>query len=273
MADLPSTDYTALDTPEVNLRLFYPRSESRMFSTSGATEISIPVDEQIAVGAVFHLAGKEAPSILFFHGNGEIASDYDDLGPLYNRMGLNFLPVDYRGYGRSGGTPTVSSMMRDCHTVYDFTRKWLTGNGYHGPFIVMGRSLGSASALELASAHPEAIDGLIVESGFALAGPLLQLLGVDLRSLNFTENSGFQNLDKIKLFHKPVLIIHAEFDHIIPYSDALQLYAKSPSPDKTLLKIPGANHNDIFSRGLKEYMSAIRSFADRAATGEKDKGR
>jgi pimeloyl-ACP methyl ester carboxylesterase len=272
MADLPPTDYTALDSPEVTLRIFYPRPESRLISTSGAKEISIPVDERIAVGAVFHLAGKEAPNILFFHGNGEIASDYDDLGPLYNRMGINFMPVDYRGYGRSGGRPNVSSMMRDCHAVYDFTRKWLSGNGYRGPFIVMGRSLGSASALELASAHAEQIDGLIIESGFALAGPLLQLLGVDLRGLNFEEGTGFQNLDKIKRFHNPVLIIHAEFDHIIPYSDALQLYSKSASSDKTLLKIPGANHNDIFSRGLTEYMSAIGSFADRAGAGGQAKG-
>jgi hypothetical protein len=264
MVDLPPTDYSALDRPEVSLRVFYPRPESRPFSTSGATEISIPVDEQVSIGALFHMAGKEAPNILFFHGNGEIASDYDDLGPLYNRMGINFLPVDYRGYGRSGGMPTVGSMMRDCHTIYDFTKKWLAANGYGGPFIVMGRSLGSASALELASAHAQELDGLIIESGFALAEPLLRLLGVDMRGLNFSESSGFGNLDKIKRFNKPVLIIHAEFDHIIPYSDALQLYSMSPSSDKTLLKIPGANHNDIFSRGLREYMSAVKSFADRA---------
>jgi pimeloyl-ACP methyl ester carboxylesterase len=178
-------------------------------------------------------------------------------------MGINFLPVDYRGYGRSGGEPTVSSMMRDCHTIYDFTKKWLSDNGCTGPFIVMGRSLGSASALELASAHADKIDGLIIESGFALAGPLLRLLGVDPVSLNFIESNGFRNIDKIKQFCKPVLIIHAEFDHIIPYSDALLFLGASPSPDKSLLKIPGANHNDIFSRGFMEYMSAVKLFLGR----------
>lgn len=71
----------------------------------------------------------------------------------------------------------MSSMMRDCHTIYDFTKKWLSDNGCTGRFIVMGRSLGSAPALELASAHEDKIDGLIIESGFALAEPLLKLLG------------------------------------------------------------------------------------------------
>jgi hypothetical protein len=263
MADLPPFDYSALDSPDISQRVFHPRSEWRLFATANANEISIPVEDQIAIGARFHLVSKQAPNILFFHGNGEIVADYDDLGPVYNRMGINFLPVDYRGYGRSGGEPTVSSMMHDCHKIYDFTRKWLNDNGYTGPFIVMGRSLGSASALELASAHGDKIDGLIIESGFALAEPLLRLLGVDLHSVDFAESKGFRNLDKIEQFRKPVLIIHAEFDHIIPYSDALQFYRASPSQDKTLLKIPGANHNDIFSRGLVEYMSAIKSFAGR----------
>ena len=83
----------------------------------------------------------------------------------------------------------------------------------------MGRSLGSASVLELAAAYPEKVAGLIIESGFALAGPLLQLLGVNPASLGFTEESGFNHLAKIRTWHKPLLIIHAEFDHIIPFSD------------------------------------------------------
>jgi pimeloyl-ACP methyl ester carboxylesterase len=263
MTDLPPIDYSALDRPEISLRIFYPRAEWRSFANTSANDISIPVGDRITIGARFHIANKEAPNILFFHGNGEIVADYDDVGPFFNRMGINFLPVDYRGYGRSGGEPTVGSMMRDCHSICDFTKKWLSDNGCTGPFIVMGRSLGSASALELASAYEDKIDGLIIESGFAFAEPLLSLLGVDLRSLNFTESKGFRNIDKMKQFRKPVLIIHAEFDHIIPYSDALQLFGTSPSPDKTLLKIPGANHNDIFSLGLKEYMSAIKSFLGR----------
>jgi hypothetical protein len=263
MVDLPPIDYSALDRPEIAHLIFHPRSETPSLANTLAKDIYIPVGEEISIGARFHIAGKEAPNILFFHGNGEIVSDYDDLGPVYNRIGINFLPVDYRGYGRSGGEPTVSSMMRDCLTMYDFTRKWLSDNGCTGPFIVMGRSLGSASALELASRHGEDIDGLIIESGFALTEPLLRLLGIDLRNLNFVESKSFRNLDKIKQFRKPVLIIHAEFDHIIPFSDALRFYGASPSADKTLLKIPGANHNDIFYRGLTEYLSAIKSFAGR----------
>jgi hypothetical protein len=128
----------------------------------------------------------------------------------------------------------------------------------------MGRSLGSASVLELAAAYRKVIDGLIIESGFAYAGPLLQLLGIDLAELGYKEEKGFGNIAKIKEFNKPTLIIHAEYDHIIPFSDGRALYQACPSDNRTLLKIPGANHNDIFMRGLPEYLAAVRKLVETA---------
>ena len=97
----------------------------------------------------------------------------------------------------------------------------------------MGRSLGSASAIELADAHPDRLSGLIVESGFASAGPLLQLLGVDPAAVGFREEAGFRHIDKIARWTKPLLIIHAEFDHIIPVSTAGGFSTPVPRPKKT----------------------------------------
>ena len=185
------------------------------------------------------------------------------MGSIYNRMGINFLAVDYRGYGFSTGSPTITTMMRDCHVLLDFVKSWLKKNKYSGKLVVMGRSLGSASALELAASYPDLIDALIVESGFAFSGPLLQLMGIQLDRFDFTEKKGFRNLEKIKKYKNPTLIIHAEYDHIIPYSDALSLYTACPSEEKTILKIPDANHNDIFMRGSTAYLSAMKQLFER----------
>jgi hypothetical protein len=272
MKDNTATDYSALDRPEVLMFLFHPRAESGApFQAPGSrpspgdsTDIMIPVADDVAIGARFHMTEKRGANLLFFHGNGEIVSDYDELGGVYNQMGINFLAVDYRGYGRSTGAPTVTAMMQDCHTIFDFVRNWLQENDFRGPVILMGRSLGSASVLELAAAYRKAIDGLIIESGFAYAGPLLQLLGIDLKALGFKEERGFENVAKIKGFNKPTLIIHAEYDHIIPFSDGQALYQACPSENKTFLKIPGANHNDIFMRGLQEYLAAVGKLVESA---------
>ncbi|HYA02759.1 MAG TPA: alpha/beta hydrolase, partial [Syntrophobacteria bacterium] len=136
-------------------------------------------------------------------------------------------------------------------------------NAFGGPLIVMGRSLGSASALELAANYGEELEGLIIESGFALALPLLKLLGVQAWALDLTEDDGFGNLEKIRAYHGPTLIIHAEYDHIIPLSEGEALWDACPSSDKTLLEIPGANHNDIFMHGIREYFDAIKNLADK----------
>jgi fermentation-respiration switch protein FrsA (DUF1100 family) len=271
MINVSKIDYSTLDRPEILLRLFHPRPEPQVSRyTAPITDTLIPpqkdflisVEEQVVVGARFHMTEKSACNILFFHGNGEIVADYDDLGARYNQMGINFLAADYRGYGRSSGKPTVTGMMRDGHIIFDFVKNWLLQNNYPGPIVLMGRSLGSASALELASTYKDGVDGLIVESGFAYAGPLLELLGANPEKLGFKEELGFGNIDKMKRFDKAVLIIHAELDHIIPFSDGQALYDACLSRNKSLLKIPEANHNDIFMRGLTEYLAAVKKLAD-----------
>ncbi|MCK5419905.1 MAG: alpha/beta fold hydrolase, partial [Desulfobacterales bacterium] len=208
MIDISKIDYSLLDRPEILMYLFHPRPEfGRSISVSDNTEIMIPVEAEIAVGARFHLTDKSACNILFFHGNGEIVSDYDEFGQMMNQLGINFLAVDYRGYGRSTGQPTVTAMMRDSHIIFDYVKKWLNRNDYPGPVVLMGRSLGSASVLELALHYAAGIDGLIVESGFAYAGPLLVLLGINPAEIGFEEAKGFRNIDKISTFQKPTLII------------------------------------------------------------------
>lgn len=264
MSPAPSAPFACLDRPEVLAVLFHPRRSSGAGNGRGTpTALRIPVEDGIHVGARLHMAHARGPGILFFHGNGEIADDYDDIGPLFNRMGINFMVVDYRGYGLSDGSPTVSAMMGDAYRIFDFLREWTSANGYTGPLIVMGRSLGSASALELAAGRADRIDGLVIESGFAWAGPLLARLGVDPQRIGFDEDHGFANTDKIGRFRGPTVIIHAEFDQIIPLDDGEALYAAAAAADKVMVTIPGAGHNDIFMRGLDRYLEAITDLAQK----------
>jgi len=265
MIDITKIDYSILDRPRISMYLFHPRPEEwgRSESEATAEDVLITVEKEVVIGARFHLATKSSTNILFFHGNGEIVADYDDMGILYTSIGINFLPVDYRGYGRSTGSPTITAMMRDSHLVFDYVYSWLTENGYTGPFIVMGRSLGSASALELMANYKNKIDGAIIESGFAYSQTLLNLLGINMAMLGMKEEDGFRNIDKIRTFDKPTLIIHAEKDHILPFADGHALYEASPARDKILLEIPEANHNDIFLRGMREYLQAIKELAEK----------
>ena len=252
-------DYSSFDHPFILQFLFNPRPEGGGAKT-GETfqEIMIPVSEGEVIGSRLYAVQKSTPVILFFHGNGEIVEDYHDLAPMYGKMGLNFFPVDYRGYGKSSGNPSVSSMLNDSHDVFTHVVAFLKDEGYTGPLVVMGRSLGSAAALEIAGSYSDRVDGLIIESGFSFALPLLQLIGIDTDSLGLDEEEGFSNYSKIKGFNKPTLIIHAEHDHIIPFSDGKYLYENSPAEKKHLLMIAGADHNNIFAVGLQQYLKSVQ---------------
>ncbi len=257
-------DYSKLDQTEVLQIIFHPRRDAHPGPPpDNVVDNIISVDEGIGVHTRFHLAGQQEPNILFFHGNGEIVSDYDTIGPYYTKFGMNFLAVDYRGYGKSSGSPSVTTMMADSHRVLDAVRDWLSKAGHTGPLLAMGRSLGAAAALELASNHADDFAGLIIESGFATTLPLLMNLGVDVARLRISEEDGFRNVRKISSFTKPTLIIHGQYDEIIPVNSAAILQAQSPARTKEFQVVPGASHNTVIASAGELYFSMIKQFCNK----------
>ena len=104
---------------------------------------------------------------------------------------------------------------------------------------------------------------MIIESGFANVAPLLRRLGIDPAAVGFRddEESTFRHIEKIASWQKPLLIIHGEFDQIIPFADSQALFDACPSTRKHLLRIKGADHNNLFLRGLDDYLAAIGRLA------------
>ena len=253
---------SALDRPEVLERLFHPRKDSGQKPPEGAMDFFVPVAKGVRLGTRFYLRGPVEPHVLFFHGNAEIASDYDHIGPIYNRYGMSFLVVDYRGYGKSGGKPTASSLLSDAHTVFTEVGHWLEIQNRTGLLIVMGRSLGSVPALEIGRCYQDMIDGLILDSGFARTMPLLNRLGVATDTLGISEANGFANFGKIRDIGKPTLIIHGQRDDIIPPEDADILLANSGTTRKQLMLAPGCGHNDILLRCREDYFKTINNFIE-----------
>jgi uncharacterized protein len=251
-------DYSLLDQPHILSFVFYPREEYSP-PPRNAVDYSVPVEKDVSIVCRFYPSNKEAPSLLYFHGNGEVVYDYDDIATLYNRLGINLFVADYRGYGQSGGMPSFSSTVADAHIIFEYFRDTLKDSGYTGPLFVMGRSLGSLSAVELAVSYPEELKGLIIESGFASAGKLLMYLGT-LVSFPRLEEFEKANLDKIRTITMSVLIIHGEWDELIPFEQAEVFYQTAGSRDKKLLRIPQAGHNDIMLVGMEQYFRAIKEF-------------
>lgn len=255
--------YSKLDHPSLLSFIFYPRTCNRTPLPTGATDVEIETEPGITIGCRFHITDSTAPNILFFHGNGEIAADYDEIGPLYNEAGMNFLVTDYRGYGWTNGNPTVSSMFADAEILFQETRNWLNSNKYSGPLFFMGRSLGSAPAIDLATRHEDAIKGLILESAIAETIPLARILGINPEVSEISEDDGFNNLKKIESISKATFILHGAQDELIPAADAEKLQSYSGARSKEFVVIPGAGHNTMIATGGKLYFQTIKQFIDK----------
>jgi alpha-beta hydrolase superfamily lysophospholipase len=264
-----------LDRPEVRSVLFYPRREIPLpQADQGSYRLTFPVEEGVSVGGKLFVAKPEAPVIVYFHGNGEIAADYDMIAPFYGRIGLSLCVIDYRGYGMSQGRPSATALLDDAVACWQQVPALLTEKGLTPASLwVMGRSLGSAAALEIVDVTANAgkaapkPDGLILESAFAYTFALIERIGFVQLADAFESRDGFGNLEKISRCRLPTLIIHGERDWIIPFSDAEALFEACPSSQKTLLPIPGGGHNDLMMVGMSAYFAALETFCGGAPKG------
>ncbi len=260
-------DLSFLDRPEI-LEVIFPVVYSPFyllnypqFSLADVPSYSIEVEEGIKISCGFWVSGKERPSILYFHGNGETVASHNWMAPFYNQRGINLFVADYRGYGSSDGKPTISNMIGDAHTIFKGFKEIIEKEGFKKSLFLMGRSLGSMPAIELAFNYQDEIRGLLIESGAANNfRRLWDYLGVPDKENILSEESLFLNKVKIRQVRKPTLIIHGEYDQIISVKEGKELYQSSGTQDKEILIIPGADHNDIMIVKHSLYFDTIEEF-------------
>jgi len=253
------------DRPEVLRVLFHPRRDNSM-TPKGVHSVAVEVEPGVSVRGRLYPAAPDSPAILYYHGNGEIAADYDNIAGLYNQLGITLLAMDYRGYGASDGKPTASNMIGDAAIAFNAIGSIFESYGLHPQRLyVMGRSLGSAVAIEIASiagvspAPQQRLAGLIIESGFADSLALLARMGVQIQGADENKD-GIGNVLKVSRIKIPTLIIHGQEDKLIPVAQGLVLYRFCAAQDKLLVLIPGAGHNDLMMVGTAQYFEAIRTF-------------
>lgn len=253
-------DYSPVDLPIIRHYMFYPRPDTSPAS-NGALDHVYSSHDGVELCGRFYPENKAGATVLFFHGNGEVAAEYDGISSLYNHIGLNLFVADYRGYGKSHGDPSICALAEDSYTTLTELEKMLMEHGYNPSIYVMGRSLGAYCAVEIAAGARENIKGMILESGSANVGGMPRRLGIadrpEIAQLIQEHWSRVQSIDT------PLLTIHGDRDDLVPISDAEELYNAMASPDKTFFTIPGAGHNDIMYVDTDGYFQAIRDFVRR----------
>ena len=243
------------DSPEFNDKLFFPRPDYGI-APLDSEDSMVDVEGNAQIHVRRHLSPSASFSILYFHGNGEVVADYDDLAHRFSSFGAELIVADYRGYGKSTGRPTLRDALRDSIKIYDCL---MDKKKFRQNICVMGRSLGSASAIELCCKKSD-VKACVIESGYADPIPLVQRRGLRIDSTTAAEDELFNNSVKIRSVKCPLLIMHGKMDDLISPQEAVLNYRQAGSESKELEIFEQVGHNDIIMAPDDGYFIRLNQF-------------
>jgi fermentation-respiration switch protein FrsA (DUF1100 family) len=194
------------------------------------------------------VAGQPAPLVIFAHGNGELIEDWPDVLDPYRRMGMHLLLPEYRGYGRSAGTPSEKAIVEDYIRFHDLAMARPDVDSRR--LFLHGRSLGGGVICALARRRRPA--AVVLESTFTSVPDVARkwLVPQSLIEDRFDSASVVSELDA------PVLVFHGTRDRIVPFAHGLEL---SKLAKRGRLVRYECDHNDL-PRRQDGYWAEVRRF-------------
>ena len=195
--------------------------------------------------------GDSGKYLVYYHGNAGTIADRIEFAKFLAPLKLNILMVDYRGYGRSEGEPTIEGFIQDAKAAAG----WMVGmkKAPLDKTIYWGHSLGGAAALIAASTYP-GVAGVIAESSF-----------ISLRRLSLDRfawipvvfvSSELDNGSAVEKLATPKLFIHGTKDTVIPFHHSEELHRRAMAP-KMLFSVEGATHSDVSYLGGQKYLGVV----------------
>ncbi|MDY6969131.1 MAG: alpha/beta hydrolase [Spirochaetota bacterium] len=191
--------------------------------------------------------------VLFSHGNSGNISNRIDSIKIFYKLRLSIFIYDYRGYGRSNGSPSEDGTYLDAEAAMEYLTKKRKIS--QDRIIIFGRSLGGPIAAWLAQNYTSRM--LIIESTFFSLADVAKL-HYSWIPAQFIFGDSYRTYRYIMKVQCPVLIIHSRDDELVPYSQGKKLYELAKFP-KELITIFGS-HNYGFLESKKIYVSGIDRF-------------
>ncbi len=178
-------------------------------------------------------AQKPGPAVLFAHGNGELIDHWPQTLAGYRRLGISVLLPEYRGYGRSAGSPSQRSIESDFVRFYELLIKRPEVDGTR--LLFHGRSLGGGAVCALAARRPPR--ALILMSTFTSVRQMARRFWAP----GFIVKDPFDNLAVVKKLSLPIFVLHGDADTLIPVEQGQALAEAAKQSDLKLYS--GQPHN------------------------------
>jgi fermentation-respiration switch protein FrsA (DUF1100 family) len=216
-------------------------------------DIMLATSDGVRINGWYVPAPEPRGTLLFFHGNAVNISHRMDSIYIFHDLGFSVFIVDYRGYGRSEGRPSISGVTEDAIAAW----RYLTDERGIPPdkIVVFGRSIGGAVAMQLMRhAKPRA---LILESTFSSLPEMVRVPFL-VPAVRLIIGDVFNSAEIASALTVPTLCLHSPDDNIVPYSLGRRLY-ESVAGEKTFVELRG-DHNTGFLESMDAYHSALDKF-------------
>jgi pimeloyl-ACP methyl ester carboxylesterase len=180
-------------------------------------------------------AGDGPHALLYFGGNAEaVAGSLPELRQVFPDHALYLL--NYRGYGGSGGRPSEAAVVADALALHDLVR------ARHPNVTVLGRSLGTGVAIQVAAARPV--------SRLVLVTPFESLVSLGERLIPFVPvrwllRDRFESGLHATGVRAPTLVLLAEHDEVIPRASSEALVRRFAPGVASVVVLQGARHNNL----------------------------
>ncbi len=201
------------------------------------TDVEFESADGTALHAWYCPADAPRAVVLYCHGNGGNISwmaDYFEFLRTTHRMSI--LAFDYRGYGKSKGTPTVEGVIADGRAARAKLAE-LAGVA-STEVVVWGRSMGGAVAVQLAS--EEVPRGLILECTFDSFKTVAKHHAP--RWAFLVPEDRLASVKRIPDVQCPLFQVHGTADRVVPFTCGQTLYEAANEP-KFFYTLRGADHN------------------------------
>ena len=216
-------------------------------------EVNPETEDGFVLSGWYLPAQNATHALLYCHGNAGDIRDWVHAAPPFVAAGISVLIWDYRGYGKSQGSPTEAGLYLDGEAVWSWLVERARIDGL--PASILGKSLGSAVACHLAAkSQPER---LILDSAFT------SMREVVAQNVPWVPKGSipklFESLDFAPDISCPALVIHGGRDVLVPPEQGRRMYQALGGP-KEFKMIDSAGHNDISI--YPEYMRWIVEFLE-----------
>jgi fermentation-respiration switch protein FrsA (DUF1100 family) len=222
-------------------------------------DVQIDTDDGERLHGWFVPAAEARGALLFFHGNaGNISHRLESI-MIFNRLGLDVLIIDYRGYGQSTGKPSEQGTYRDAEAAWHHL---VRARGLEPDrILIFGRSLGGAVGAWLAAqlADDEQPAAVIIESSFTSGADMARRL-YPVYPAQLLTRLKYPVSDYVRRIGCPVLVVHSRDDEIIPFTMGQALYEAAHEP-KAFIELRG-DHNAGFWISREDYAAGLAEFLD-----------